>query len=110
MKRALALAAALGLAGCPSSETITRGEGLDEAKLPADVRADYEVYAQRCSKCHSLARSLESGITDDDFWKQYVARMRRQPGSGITAQDEVVILRFLHYYSEQQRKKKEGGG
>jgi len=79
---------------------------VDTAKIPSDLRADYEVFAQRCSKCHSLARPLTSGIDDDEYWKRYVERMRRQPASGISPEDEVPILRFLHYFSEEQKKKK----
>jgi hypothetical protein len=72
--------------------------------LPPPVRADYEVFALRCSKCHSLARPLNSGIEDDDYWRMYVARMRRQPGSGISQDDTVKILRFLSYYSREKAK------
>jgi hypothetical protein len=98
----------LFIPACPSPED--RSEGWDRANLPADVRADYEVFAQRCSKCHSLARPLNSGISDDNYWIMYVARMRRQPESGISLEDSRVILRFLHYYSlEQIRKKAEHG-
>jgi hypothetical protein len=79
---------------------------VDTAKLPANLRDDYGVFAQRCSKCHSLARPLTSGIDDDEYWKRYVERMRRQPASGISPEDEVPILRFLHYFSEEQKKKK----
>jgi hypothetical protein len=105
--RRLVWAAACGLlvlllAGCPGE----RSEGLDPSTLPADVRADYAVFSQRCSKCHSLARPLNSGIDDDEFWAMYVARMRRQPGSGISPEDSVVVLRFLHYYSLEERRKK----
>jgi hypothetical protein len=82
-----------------------RSEGLDATSLPPDVRPDYELFAERCSKCHSLARPLESGITDDAFWKEYVERMRRQPGSGISPADEERILRFLHYYSLQKKER-----
>jgi mono/diheme cytochrome c family protein len=82
------------------------GEGLDTSAQPANVRADYEVFAQRCSKCHALARPLESGITDDAYWAEYVERMRRQPGSGISPADVPPILRFLHYYSSDQRRRK----
>ena len=81
-----------------------RSEGIDVAELPESVRGDYELFAVRCSKCHSLARPLESGITDDAFWKEYVERMRRQPSSGISPADEVRILRFLHYYSAEKRR------
>jgi hypothetical protein len=84
-----------------------RADGLDVSMLPDDQRADYAVFAQRCSKCHSLARPLESGIDDDEFWHAYVEKMRRMPSSGISPEDTVPILRFLHRYSEKERQRKE---
>ena len=100
------LAIGLSIAGCtPSTEP---PEGLGETQMPADVRAAYDLFAQRCSKCHSLSRPLQSGITDDGFWKEYVERMRRQPGSGISPADEEIILRFLHYYSLEAKREKGG--
>ena len=79
-----------------------RFEGLDPAQMPVEVRADYALFAHRCSKCHSLARPLQSGITSDEYWAIYVERMRRQPGSDISIEDTVYILRFLHYLSTGQ--------
>jgi hypothetical protein len=76
--------------------------------MPPAVVADYELFAIRCSKCHSLARPLGSGITEDAYWAKYVERMRRQPGSGISPTDVPTILRFLHYYSQEQIKKRGG--
>jgi hypothetical protein len=87
-------------AGCPSA--LDRTEGLDPSAVPPEQQSDYAIFAQRCSKCHSLARPLNSGITDDGYWRMYVAKMRRQPGSGITEADTVPILRFLHWYSVSQ--------
>jgi hypothetical protein len=102
---ALVALGALAQVACPSPDA--RSEAIDPSALPQDVRADYDVFAQRCSKCHSLSRPLNSGIVDDDYWALYVARMRRQPGSGISLDDSRVILSFLHYYSlDQIRKKK----
>jgi hypothetical protein len=101
-----ALVGVLGVAmGC--SGWLARSEGIDPSTLPDNVRADYDLFALRCSKCHSLARPLSSGIDDDEYWVEYVARMRRQPGSGISMEDTVGILRFLHYYSLDLKKKKE---
>ena len=85
-----------GLAGEPQADA-----------LSPDARADYTLFTLRCSKCHSLARPLNSGIDSDEYWQLYVAKMRRQPGSGISAEDAVAILRFLHRYSVEQRRKKE---
>jgi hypothetical protein len=97
---------ALVCAACGGAQE-TRGDGLDTSKMPADVRADYDVFARRCSKCHSLARPLNSGIVEDVYWAEYVARMRRQPASGISHEDELVILRFLHYFSLEQKRLKQ---
>jgi hypothetical protein len=76
------------------------------------VRADYELFAHKCSMCHSLARPLTSNITDDEQWVLYVNRMRRQPGSGISPRDQEGILRFLRYYAADLRRiqaEKHGG-
>jgi hypothetical protein len=93
-------ATALALA-CSGART----EGLDPSKVPENVRADYDLFAQRCSKCHSLARPLSAGITNDEQWVMYVNRMRRQPGSGISYEDQDRILRFLRWYAGELRRK-----
>ncbi len=108
MVAVLALVGSISLVGCPGAGAPS--DGLDVATLPASVRSDYEIFAQRCSKCHGLARALDSGITDDVFWKEYVARMRRQTASGISPSDEPPILRFLHYYSLEQKRVRAGDG
>ena len=84
----------------------THADEPETSALSANERADFVVFALCCSKCHSLARPLNSGIDRDDYWKLYVERMRRQPGSGISVADTVPILRFLHIYSlDEQRRK-----
>jgi hypothetical protein len=90
-------------AGCSSGRTGDR----EAAAASPGAAADYTLFALRCSKCHSLSRPLNSGIDSDEYWRLYVAKMRRQPGSGISAEDSVGILRFLHLYSIEQRRKKE---
>lgn len=89
-----------------------RREGLDPSKMPEDVRADYDRFARKCSKCHSLARPLSANISDDQQWVLYVNRMRRQPGSGISPDDQEHILRFLRWYAADLRRiqaEKSGG-
>ena len=95
------VAAAVGVVACSGART----EGLDARKVPENVRSDYEVFAHRCSKCHSLARPLTAGITDDQQWVMYVNRMRRQPGSGISYEDQERILRFFRWYAAELRLK-----
>lgn len=89
-----------------------RREGLDPSTMPENIRPDYALFAHKCSKCHSLARPLSANITDDEQWILYVNRMRRQPASGISREDQVGILRFLKYYAAELRRaeaEKNGG-
>ncbi len=104
MRRATLLLLALTACG---SGLLDRNEGLEVSSLPESVRPDYAVFAARCSKCHSLARPLNSGITNDEFWKMYVERMRRQPGSGIRETDTVPILRFLSWFSAEEKRRQQ---
>ncbi len=103
--RQCALAALSALTVSGASCASWQGEGLDPQTMPPVVRPDYALFAQRCSKCHSLARPLTSGIDDDGYWVDYVARMRRQPSSGISQEDTVGILRFLHYFSMEEKRR-----
>ncbi len=84
-----------------------RADAIDRLANRPDLHEDYAIFALRCSKCHSLDRPLNSGITDDNHWDQYVARMRRQPGSGINLADSAAILRFLHAYSAEERRRQQ---
>lgn len=80
-------------------------DGIDPSKVPDDLKSDYTLFTQRCSKCHALARPLNAGIKDDDQWVNYVNRMRRQPGSGISLNDQAHILRFLKWHAGELRRK-----
>ncbi len=93
----LVLACCLGvlvpLASCGT------GAGLDVETLPSNMRAPYRRFASRCSRCHSLSRPLSAPVNTVEHWERYLARMRRQPGSGINEQDSALILEFLTYYT-----------
>lgn len=91
------LALAASSSGCHIDNA--HAEGVDVSSYPPEVRDDYQLFTVRCSKCHALSRALQSGITDDAYWADYVERMRRQPGSGIAPEESPRIQRFLHYYS-----------
>jgi hypothetical protein len=111
MRRSWIAVVAAGLSATACASSMEQTEGMDPTVVPAEERDDYAVFAQRCSKCHSLARPLNSGITDDGYWRMYVEKMRRQPSSGISEGDRAPILRFLHWYSvDQQAKKQRDGG
>jgi hypothetical protein len=103
-----ALSLALTAALCALLVACSAGRASVPEWVPpsSEATADYALFSVRCSKCHSLARPLSSGIDDDAYWATYVAKMRRQPGSGISASDAAAALRVLHFYALDQRRKK----
>jgi hypothetical protein len=93
----LALTFALGCSG------LQRNEGLDPGAIPSPLRDDHELFARRCSRCHSVSVPLLAHVSDARHWVLYVERMRRQPNSGIAADEAPAIVRFLTWYTESQR-------
>jgi len=104
---ALALLAGLTLVhlgGCTSGRAGRRG-GLPKATVatyPPDIQAAYELFAVRCSRCHTLSRPLNAAIYDHEHWENYVGRMRRHAGSGISPKDAEQILVFLRFYADRR--------
>lgn len=101
---ARALGLALALSACPPAPSAPHGDGIDEARVPAELRAAYATFRVRCSKCHSLDRPLGAAIEDEASWRTYVERMRRQPGSGISVADGEAAVRFLVWYHGVYKK------
>jgi hypothetical protein len=72
-----------------------------------EMRARYDLFAVRCTRCHAMARpiaALTTGITpvtggtfDDTGIQRYVVRMMRKPNSGIDRSTAREILLFLRY-------------
>lgn len=79
-------------------------ETIDVSSYPADMQAGYKVFAQRCSKCHTLSRPISSDYATKDEWSRYVKRMMRKPGSGINKKDGKLIFEFLVYDSSVRKK------
>jgi hypothetical protein len=108
-RRALGLARSfLIVCAASSCQAFARTDGLEPSRLPAERRAEYNLFADRCSRCHTLARPLNAGISREGEWRNYVRRMRRQPSSGIAPEDEEPLVRFLVWYSANRATA--GGG
>jgi hypothetical protein len=87
---------------CAGPNSMRQGDRLDVSRYPQDIQQAYQVFAVRCSRCHTLARPLNARIHDAQHWVRYVQRMRLNPSSGINAKDGDIVLRFLLYYMHQQ--------
>jgi hypothetical protein len=89
--------------GCADTQKTRRGDQIDVSGFPPEIQSAYEVFASRCSRCHTLARPLNARISDPQHWIRYVQRMRLQPASGIDARNGEIIVRFLVYYHGSAR-------
>jgi hypothetical protein len=104
------LAATLALAlSCAGTSSVRFGDTVDVSGYPKEIQAAYEVFAVRCSRCHTLARPLNARITNSEHWVRYVTRMRRNPSSGINPKDAQIVLQFLLYYTQRVVEKDSRG-
>lgn len=107
---------------------------LDVSGYPAALQKTYKVALQKCAKCHSLARPLNSEFLELDqktidelkknnpdalkdthvlrpeegIWKRYVKRMMAKPGCTVKGNDGKVIWEFLVYDSKARKTGKNG--
>lgn len=65
--------------------------------FPHEVQEAYGLFAARCSRCHTLARAINTNLSAET-WKLYVKKMMSKPGSGISPEDGKTIYRFLAFY------------
>ena len=93
----------------PSSEEqlaeLDKGpQTIDVSSYPEELQQKYELFAERCSKCHTLARPINSDYALAEEWSRYVKRMMRKPGSGIAPKEAKQIFEFLAYDSSVRKK------
>jgi cytochrome c5 len=77
---------------------------IDVSKYPAEMKANYKVFAEKCSKCHTIARAINCEFALEDEWERYVKRMMNKGGSMFTAKDGKQIFEFLVYDSKIRKK------
>lgn len=84
-----------------------RSQTLVREQFPAEEQSRYDLFAERCTQCHVMARpiaALTTGITpvtggdfDEQGIRRYVVRMMRKPNSGIDRGDAREIVLFLNF-------------
>jgi cytochrome c5 len=92
------------LADAPSPELKAHLAKLDSgpktinvAKYPAEQKAAYKVFDKKCSKCHTIARPINSDFVLPAQWERYIKRMMYKPNSQMNDQDGKTIYKFLVY-------------
>jgi hypothetical protein len=97
----LAAAAAPPAQAPPDPKYASRDAGpgtIDVSSYPDDQKKKYDLFAAKCSKCHPLARPVNSRFTAEE-WKRYMKKMVRRPNSGINEEQAASIYDFLKFYS-----------
>ena len=77
---------------------------IDVTTYPPKMREAYALFTRKCSRCHTVARPINSTFTAEE-WRKYVYKMMRKPGSGLTPKTAEEIIKFLIYDSEHREKK-----
>ena len=77
---------------------------IDVSAYPAEMQKAYKVFTSKCSKCHTIARPINTTMTRPE-WERYVKRMMHKPNSGISDKQGKEIFEFL-VYDQTNRKDK----
>ena len=108
--------AAFGTAGAPaaraqdaaaSDKVFEADKGIDTidvTKYPKEQQENYKVFAEKCSKCHTLARPINSNYALPEEWTAYVDKMRHKKRSGIDDDAQKTVTAFLIYDSSVRKK------
>jgi mono/diheme cytochrome c family protein len=101
------LLAPLALVAQTSNVVLPQDKGpdkIDVGAYPAAQQAAYKVFSTKCSKCHTIARPLNTMMKRDE-WERYVKRMMHKPNSGISDSQGKQIFEFM-VYDQTERKDK----
>ena len=113
--KALSLFVVMGFAGAigllqgqnTSGVNLPQDKGpdkIDVSSYPPEMQKNYKLFSGKCSKCHTIARPINTTMTRPE-WERYVKRMMHKPNSGINENQGKQIFEFL-MYDETERKAK----
>ncbi len=77
---------------------------IDVSNYSLKMQEYYHLFAQKCSRCHTLARPINSRFIGEE-WRKYVYKMMRKPGSGLTPKTAEQIIEFLIYDAALREKR-----
>ena len=78
---------------------------IDVTAYPAKMQEAYKRFTNKCSRCHTVARPINSTFTPEE-WRKYVYKMMRKPGSGLNPKTAEQIIEFLIYDAQHREKKR----
>ena len=90
-----------------SNVSLPQDKGPDKVNVssyPAEQQKGYKVFVDKCSKCHTIARPINTSMTAAE-WSRYVKRMMHKPNSGISDSQGKAIFDFLTYDQVNRKDK-----
>ena len=90
-----------------SNVSLPQDKGPDKVNVssyPAEQQKNYKLFNDKCAKCHTIARPINTTMTKDE-WARYVKRMMHKPNSGISDSQGKAIFEFLAYDQETRKDK-----
>ncbi|MBI3088270.1 MAG: hypothetical protein HYY91_05240 [Candidatus Omnitrophica bacterium] len=76
---------------------------IDVSGYPPQMQRSYALFARRCSRCHTLARAVNSQWASPAFWEHYVRVMWHKPGSQINGSEARQLWEFLVHDSQVRK-------
>jgi uncharacterized membrane protein len=120
MKRLILLMALMSLVVTTAADARVRIKGrgaamnFDPAGIPEHFQAAFETMSAKCTKCHTMERtvvSIQTGrapITGQPFNRQsimaYGIKMLRKPNSDMSKKEIKDIVQLLNYLLEERSK------
>ena len=90
--------------GAPKTYPADKGPNfIDVSAYSPEMQETYELFTRKCSRCHTVARPINSTFTPEK-WREYVYKMMKKPGSGLTPKTADRIIEFLVYDSQHREK------
>ena len=77
---------------------------INVSSYPPEQQKAYKVFDSKCSKCHTIARPINTSMTTAE-WERYVKRMMHKPNSGISDSQGKAIFDFLAYDQAHRKDK-----
>ncbi len=77
---------------------------IDVSEYPKEQQKNYKLFSSKCSKCHTLARPINSKFVTPKEWTAYVKLMGKKRRSGVRKKDIPKITSFLIFDSAIRKK------
>ena len=77
---------------------------VDATSYPKEQQANYRLFTETCSQCHTPARALNSPLVSREDWRRFIRRMhartKMRAGAAISKEAAQAAIDFLAYDSK----------